>query len=84
MDTYYIVKKCWQGEETPGVIPCKHGQRIIVVQRCQPRRFFSHNPVTTTCDYFHASCKIKIKNIIKDMKISKNKKKHVKAITRKQ
>ena len=24
------------GEETPGVILCKHGQRIIVVHRCQP------------------------------------------------
>ena len=37
MDTCYTVKKSWRGEETPGVIPCKHGQRIIVVHRCQPR-----------------------------------------------
>ena len=69
MDTCYSIKKCWQGEETPGVIPCRHGQRVIVVHRCQPRRFFGKNLVTTTCDYFHASCKIK-KKIRKDMKIS--------------
>ena len=59
MDTCYTVKKSWQGEETPGVIPCKHGQGIIVVHCCQPRLFFSQNLVTTTCDYFHGSCKIK-------------------------
>ena len=30
------IKKSWQGEETPGVIPYKQGQRIIVVHRCKP------------------------------------------------
>ena len=55
----YTVKKCWQGEETPGVTPCKHGQRIIVVHRCQPRWIFSQNPAKTTCNYFHGSCKMK-------------------------
>ena len=48
----------------------QHGQRIIAVHRCQPRWFFSQNPMTTTCDYFHASCK----KIRKYMKISKEKK----------
>ena len=28
MDTCYTVNKCWQGEETSGVIACKHDQRI--------------------------------------------------------
>ena len=63
MDTCYTVKKSWQGEETPGVISRKHGQRIIVVHRCQTRWFFSQNPVTTTCDYFHGLCTKKVKDI---------------------
>ena len=53
------LRKAGKGEETPGVIPFKHGQRIIIVHRCQLRWFFSQNQVTTTCDYFHGSCKIK-------------------------
>ena len=31
------LRKADNGEETPGVIPSKHGQRIIVIHRCQPR-----------------------------------------------
>ena len=39
-ETCYTVKKCWQGEETTGVIrPCKRGQRIIVVHAGNRRGF---------------------------------------------
>ena len=30
------LRNAGNGEETPVVIPCKHGQHIIVVHRCQP------------------------------------------------
>ena len=61
MDSCYTVKKSWQGEETPGVIPFKHGQRISVVHRCQNPVTTMDDPVTTTCDYVHGLCKIKSK-----------------------
>ena len=82
MDTCYTVKKCWQGEETPGVITCKHDQRIIVVHRCQPTcvgdssvRTQGRRPVISFM------VRVKHKKNTKRYENLEEKEKHVKVIT---
>ena len=57
IDTAYTAKKCWQGEDTPGVIsPMNRGQRIIVVhaggrQGFIPGALLTYKAASRTGDY---------------------------------
>ena len=57
IDTAYTLKNCWQGDNTPGVLPpCNRGQRIIVVHAGSsngfvPGALLTYKSRSTTGDY---------------------------------